>query len=150
MTDEDMEQFERMLGQRPGKPELVVLSSEQLLKRFVWDVSPCQIAKQVVEHLGLTKASEEVEDMEHREAHVRLNGAGPIEPVVKAFSGFTAQVIQGAMIVEHGADSETEAEMQEHLLQVQAVVYQSAISIIAELLDIGLLKMPNIARESQP
>lgn len=115
-----------------------LISPEMLAKRLLWDVTPCSLAEQVRDYLGYSPASEDVEEMEHRESHQRLVQASAAAPFVEAMSKHAAKAIVGAMIVSSG-DTPPDAVRQETTDKLEPVIFQACFSILAELIDVQIL-----------
>lgn len=132
-------------GEEVGPPEggtVEHISPEMLAKRILWDVSPCHLAEAVRDLLGYAPASEDVEDMEHRESHERLSEAALLFPLVADMSHHAAMAIVGSMIV--GSGDEISDELREETIEkLEPVIVQSSFSLIAELLDTGILHLPH-------
>jgi hypothetical protein len=130
------------LGGEEGLPVGTVISPDMLAKRLLWDVTPCDLAERVRDYLGYSPASEDVEEMEHKESHQRLAQVIVIAPYVDAMAGHTARAIAGAMIVESG-DTPPDAVRDETIEKLEPVIFHAAVGILAELIDVGLVHLPH-------
>lgn len=138
MSENDEWNFEELMDKAEAQGQSVtIISPDMMKKRIVWDVVPCDMAPQVASRLGLQPASEEVEDMEHRQSHQRLVDASMLAPVAGMMSQQAAEAVRGAMLVEHGDEAG-----EEEILQVEKLtplIFTTAYAIIAEMIDTGLL-----------
>jgi hypothetical protein len=146
--DVDWEAFEHQIADaEEGKPRVSVhtVTPEMLAKRLVWGVAPCTHAAEVAQFLGLHPASEEVEDMEHQEAHQRLLEVEPMLPILQQLAYHASRAVVGSMIVS-GGDQEnvSEVDRDEAATRLMPVVYQTCWAILGEMMDIGMLHTPHI------
>lgn len=136
----DWSQFDG-LGEGPHDPApdgVLLINDMQLRKRLVWDIAPCWTATETAERLHLPSASPDVEDMEHRQAHERLEALISLLPVVQALTANTAEVVVGAMVTAQGLPMEHE-EITEHAEGLAGILYMGVMGIIAEMVDLGFL-----------
>ncbi len=123
------------------------LSVEMVQRRVLWDTVPCQQAVEVAKYLELPATSDDVETMEHTQSHVRLLDVAVLRPLVLALADASARSITGAMVVAGGdkdhlpLTGEVYTDMYEKL---QPVIYMSSLSMLAELVDIGVVHMPHM------
>lgn len=117
------------------------LTPETLAKRLVWDVTPCNLAVKAAEVMGLSPASEDVEEMEHSESHDRLLAPASIGMIIDAMSQHAAHAVLAAQVAAHNLEMSDE-DMLENTQKLQPLVFQTTYSIIAELLDIGAVHLP--------
>jgi hypothetical protein len=153
MTDEnipdvDWDKMEDSVsdGTLPPGYEHTVLSPEMLAKRLVRDVVPCDMAVAVADLLGLHRASEDVEDMEHVQSHMRLNDAGLIVPFLSLLAPHAAAAGAAALVVGAGATDDISPEdLRTSVERLTPMIYATSLSVIAELIDIGVLHTPHYA-----
>lgn len=147
MTDNEEFDFHQFDGLPDDVPDGVlanVLTPQMIAKRLVWDASPCALAEEVAKEMGLPPASEDVEEMEHREAHARLNAVGPILPYVQALTPTLAQAVVLAVIKSNSnGDLVTDSDKAEAIEKMIPSLYAGIWSMLAELLDFDLIHLPH-------
>jgi hypothetical protein len=113
------------------------ITSQQMMKRLIWDVAPCPVASEVAKKVGLSPASPDVEEMEHTEAHFRLAIVErALGPMLTMMSGMSVRAALEATEVAHGEEARTDPESASYL---HALVYQAILGILAELQDVGAI-----------
>lgn len=140
-------------GSVEGGPETeghapLVLNTEMIIRRALWDTIPCGDAVAVANYLELPATSDDVEKMEHEKAHVRLDDISNIAPLIYALSDAAARAIVGAMVVAGGDQESIPLNgdvYNEAYEKFQPVAYTTALSVVAELIDIGLVHTPHLA-----
>lgn len=136
----------RMENETSGdEPQFQVLSPEMLARRLLWDVVPCPLAVKVGAFMGLPPASEEIEDMEHQQSHQRLQQAYPTVPFIMEFAKHATKAVVGANILGMSDDEPevTEEEKDEITVKLYPMIYQTALAMVAELIDVGILHLPH-------
>lgn len=121
-----------------GPNTRVAITPQQMMKRLVWDIVPCSVATQTAIKVGLSPASEDVEEMEHRSSHDRLRPIEPIGPMIQMMSGMAVRAALESTEVVHGEVASTDPESAMYL---HGLVYQATVGILAELHDAGILEL---------
>lgn len=137
---EEQPDFDALFDDAEAKGlSMTIVSPDMMRKRITWDIAPCDSAEQVAIKIGLQPASSEVEEMEHFQSHGRLQAVAMLAPVIQMTSVFSAEVVRGAMMVEHG-----DAIGDEQILEAEKLaplIFATALAIIAELNDVGLIHL---------
>lgn len=111
----------------------------KLLRELTWDIVPCGQVRDFMPSLGLTPASDDVNEMEHQESHVRLDRLLPIAEVIDDQCHGAAHVITAVML-RQDLECELDPEIEKHMLnQNESVLYSGTIAIISNLIDSGVL-----------
>jgi hypothetical protein len=134
--DIDSPQFEQM-----------ILSEDMITKRVLWDVAPHSLVEDVSDFLGLPKTSNEGFEMEHAEAHARQQGVGILIPVLEMLSKVSARSIFATMLVSTEQTDEVTLdgeEFEDNVDKLEAVMFASALSMVGQLVDWGLVHTPHI------
>lgn len=145
VTDEEHDDLESKFdfeGMDPEKNQIsqIVITDDMLRRRLTWDIVPCTIAVDVIKRMGLPDASEEVEETEHRESHLRMAALEPVIPVIQVMAVHAAESAGFATLVANGGeDAYTEAEIE----RIALLIFQSSLAIISEMNDVGFLHMPH-------
>ena len=129
-------------------PSVIALTPDMLTKRVLWDMLPCHSTErerlhQVRDMLELQPSSDEVEEQEHQDSHLRATAIQPILPYVAAFAQHTAIVTRAAMMVGNDETGPINPEEVVEAEKLAAILMASAVSIVAELVDIGVLHLPH-------
>lgn len=149
----DWGQMEHMAnsGAEEDAPDVTVsrtvLTDVMINKRLVWDVSPHYEVERISAYLGLPPASDEGLNMEHREAHKRTEGVLVLGPHINLLAESAARAVYSNMIVmgEHEESTPLDSEdFKEQTDALEVVIFNSALAIISELVDWGLLHTPYI------
>jgi hypothetical protein len=146
--DVDWDAFEHQIaGTAEGQPRIQtnVVTPEMLAKRLVWGVTPCSHAAEVAQYLGLHPASDEVEKMEHEEAHQRLLEVDALLPILQQLAYHASRAVVGSMIVVgDDVDNVSEEDRDEAATRLMPVIYQTSWAILGEMIDMGMLHTPHI------
>ncbi len=127
----------------PPSANVHVYTADILAKHMLWNVVPCDMAEDVTRALGLNWASDDVEDMEHRESHGRLNGAASVVQVAGVLASHGTRAALMATIVANGVPEDIrERLLEESVEKLTPLVAQTTFGIIAELVDMDLLHAP--------
>lgn len=143
--DVDWGAFEGQLNDIPASDEAIppnMISVDMLAKRLLWDVAPCTIATEVAALLGQQPASEDVEEMEHEQSHQRLAAAALATPFIGEMARHAAAAAVGTVVLSTGVDIPPE-ELASAIDKLIPMIYQTSWSILAELVDIGVVHMPH-------
>lgn len=125
-------------------PELLDLRP-LLLKRFTWDIFPhdFELIAEVHSQLGLFPDNEDGMTVEHTASDARVNRVRPLGDALSTLSGLAAEVVGHYMVrVMEDEDDDTEVPegfYESFASQNTAVIYEGAYSIIAHLMDKGVL-----------
>ena len=119
-----------------------ILTEDMLIKRLLWNMSPCNLAQDVGAKIGLKPASEDVEEKEHQESHQRLAMVIPLNGLVEAMSTYAAKIVMGNIVVGQDQDI-PEEEFAEMVDRIEPAIHMASLGIIAELVDVGLLHLPH-------
>jgi hypothetical protein len=123
-------------------PNVQIISPQMLAKRVLWDVVPCSMATDVSKLLGLPPASEDVEEMEHQESHRRLVAASMVAPFVQAMAQDAAQSVVAALSLSEFNEIDDQERL-EAAARLFPMLFQTAYAIIGNLMDVGLLHLPD-------
>lgn len=141
-------------GVDPEKPhvEVHVLSSDMLARRLIWDIVPCSEAVRAAKILNLPATSEDVDEMEHLEAHGRLNGVLLVAPIIEQMATHAAGALVAATVAAQQEASGVEFDLseedrQETVDKMEVLVFQTSVAILAELVDLGLVHLPHLFPE---
>jgi len=108
-----------------------------MLRRFAWDILPCDEVPDVLTALGLTHGTDEGMEMDHQDSHDRMGAVYPLEPYLQRFSEVMGVVTATAMTESAGVDlGEDSVKFAE---QNAEVVLCAARAIIAQFVESGLL-----------
>ena len=143
MTDNNWDDWESIEAAFPGVDPSRVITPDMLRKRVMWDIVPDEIADQVVREMGMQSASSDVEDMEKREAHARLDALAPILPVLGALATHASESLVAAMIVGYGADGIPADTKEEAMEKLTPLILAASLGMLAELLDVDILHLPH-------
>ena len=110
--------------------------TQNLRRKLVHDLTPCDRVDHFMEVLGMVPASPEVEDMEHRGSHIRLNRIGAIDAVMGQVSALAGDIAARCMLEHQGIDSTV--EMVDPYMRVAMATTQS---VVANLLEMGLIHL---------
>jgi hypothetical protein len=115
-----------------------MLSIPSLKRRMAWDILPCDTVNDFFPKVGLNASAPDGAEIEHEDAHRRLELLAPILGSVHLTTQIASAVIGAAILETHGQGLNDEqkqgvllATMQRTLTGVQAV--------LCELLDLGIL-----------
>lgn len=114
------------------------------LRKYTWDVTPCNVAPAVMITFGLIPGSEEGMEVEHKASHARLDLQDPIQDEIATAAAFAARALAAyALRLDHN---------QYPIELISAVTTQFAesihigtTSIIANLLSDGYLQLGPMA-----
>lgn len=114
------------------------INLEPLIRRqLVWDLLPCAQAADSMSGLGLTPASKDVDDMEHRTSHRRLNTLIPIIGAVRLYSDIAGDVLGRSILNAQGYDVDNDEDPK--LQHYKHVVMASSEAVIANLIAANVL-----------
>ena len=116
--------------------------------RLVWDIVPHEHVTEMFPELGLVPSSEEGMKLEHAECHRRMNVTTPLFPLIGAYATLITDII-GTMLISVDLDEVQDEEDREALAAAREafcnqnfiLIRAAATSIIANFLDVGLLKL---------
>lgn len=103
-------------------------------KKLIHDVTPCGTADRFMRAMGLVPGSPEVEEMEHRASHRRLNQTAPISNVITTVASLAGEVIGRCILENQGLEPDPET-----VASYQKVARTASQAVIANLLDMNLL-----------
>jgi hypothetical protein len=103
-------------------------------KKLVRDAMPCDQVDRFLRVMGLFPGSPEVEEMEHRASHHRLNQVAPINPMLLQVASLSGEVIGRGILENQGI-----APDEELIASYQKVARAAAQTVIANLIDMNLL-----------
>lgn len=103
-------------------------------KRLIHDVTPCGTADRFMRALDLIPGSPEVEEMEHRASHHRLNQTAPISMAIATIASLAGEVIGRCILENQGLEPDPEM-----VTSYQKVAITASQAVIANLLDMNLL-----------
>lgn len=118
------------------------LSPTAQIRKIIYDTG-CKNPEQVAVLMGLTNLSTDVAEMELNASELRVNRVLPIFPVVESHAMVSAQV--SAMSYFHSAMEDGEEMPEKELINALTqmfnfVSFSSAVSCLAALFDLGLIK----------
>ena len=146
MTDSSEElSWEDIEKMYPGIDPANVLMPSQLRKRITWDVVPCAFASTVMSMVGINQGSDDVEEMEHRESHKRLDAVQELYPAIGMMSSFAAEAVVGAILVSSGAEDLPAEDRAEAISKLAPQIAVSTVGILAELVAAGAVHLPHFA-----
>ena len=124
-----------------------------LLKRFVWDIFPHDFdaIREVQQQLGLVPDGAEGAKVEHELSDKRLNRVGPLDSTLRTLSDVAAEVVGRSVLAPVAANS-GELEVPDGFYesfrrQNGEIIRDSALAIIAHLLDTGVLEYGQKVRD---
>lgn len=138
--DDDLSGLEEAMGDGATH---TVMSMDMLKKRLVWDIVPCEDARKVAALLEMNPASDDVEEMEHQEAHARLDTIGPLGQLIQNMSFYSAEALHGAMLVEHGDEIQTKGVVLSPEM-LSTMVFSTSVAILSELVDMNIVHLPHM------
>lgn len=144
MSDENGFDWDRFEQEHPDIDPSQVITPDMLKRRIAWDVVPCEIAAEVINHMGLMPGSTEVAEAEHEQSHLRLEGVKPLLPYLDNMARYSAEAVVSAMIVSADEDLDDPSEREAAVARLAPVVYMSAWGIVAELIDTGVIHLAHI------
>jgi hypothetical protein len=129
----------------PASMRKRVISQDMVRKRVTWDVAPHDEVQAVSDYLGLPAASPEGLEAEHEDAHVRQASVALLMETVEILTAEVARAVVGTMLVMNEGAKEFEVDGEfftDTVEELEQVIFHSSLSIIAELIDFGLLHTP--------
>lgn len=123
-----------------GIPMEHVLMPQQVKRRILRDLVPCDMTGDVMRAMQISPASEEIEDIEHQDGHDRAIAAAGTFPYIHSFSHDCASVLTATVAVANGL---TPADLGESEERLQTFIEASARAIVSELVDLGILHTPH-------
>lgn len=118
-------------------PEYVADPDKIIKRQMVWDLLPCAEASSFIPKMGLLPASDSGDLVEHAFSHARMNLLAPIIIAVNELSDLAGEVAGRAILDVQGHEIEDESDP--HLEQYKMVVAGCTQTVIAHLLDSGVL-----------
>lgn len=110
-----------------------------LVKRMAWDTLPCTEVREMLPLLGLTPASEDVEQAEHEASHARLDVLMPIQHAVLYLAGIEGEVMARAMLYTHG--EATSGEVADAAVESATnLIAAGCLAVMSSLFDMGLIE----------
>lgn len=134
------------LAEAGFKPEDVV-TPNQMRRRILWDIVPCDSAGDVMRVLGVSPGSDEVEDLEHKESHARVANIGMVLGYITEMSSHAADTLVASFTAAGMPVSEEEAELSRQ--RMAPMIDASARAIVAELVDLGILHTPHFVYSTE-
>jgi hypothetical protein len=121
------------------EPDLFLMSTQMLARKLLWDIVPCHQAASMLPLMNLMPDSPDVEEMEHRASHDRLDRLLPIEPIIQMLVPLASGVTSSAMLVNSGkdVDAETVSVIREYH---HRVIQAGTTAILANLMDMGIIQ----------
>lgn len=123
-----------------------VMTPNQMRRRILWDIVPCNEAGDTMRALGITPSSDEVEEMEHRSSHDRLdaiNSVLPIDDLLEMLTAHGAEAIVASLSNDH-EHAVDKAERDEATERLKPILHATSRAIVAELLDLGYIHFPHM------
>lgn len=133
-----------------GTPQ--VITTQMLRKQTLWDVAPHNAVERISEYLGLPSVSREGLMSEHQEAHDRSAAISVILQPISMIAEEVARAIVGTMMVTNGVSEISPVDGEEFtdtVEKLEGMLTNSSASIIATLLDWGLLHTPMFVTQEE-
>jgi hypothetical protein len=92
-------------------------------RRLIRDLTPCGEVDETFDVFGLSRSSDEMDVLEHRDSHLRLEMVEKYEARVEAMSEICADVLMREMFIP-----EEICEMDEEYLRTMKAVYSAMIA----------------------
>jgi hypothetical protein len=137
MPDGSMPEIEMVVNDDADAGMTPEAAQTFLLRRFVWDITPCPDVNDLLTALGLTHGSEEGQAIDHRDSHARLGQVYPLELILQVYSGIMSRVVTTAM--SEAAGITEDVDMEAFAVQECNVILSATRAIIAQLMDVKLL-----------
>lgn len=132
-----MNPFRRRTREDDDGPTIVSISVSQLKRQFVYDMGLADHVD-IVEGAGLTRVSDEVDEMEQRASHTRMSEITPISDIISKYAQLSADCMLAVSFAEK--DEEFDAEQYQATWEIFRTVSQAAIqSFLASFMDLGLI-----------
>lgn len=118
-------------------PTLVTISITQLKRQFLYDMGLSDHGA-IVEGAGLTRVSDEVDEMEKRASLYRTSEVEPIADIISKYAQLTADCMLAVSFAEK--DEDFDPDEYQATWDVFRTISQAAISsFLASFLDLGLI-----------
>lgn len=117
-------------------PEGMFDATEYYRRRLFHDIIPCDMLEEFMESWEMIPGSLEVEQMEHRASHNRLNLAAPILPYIHVLGSLAGRIAGQAILDIQEYDYEEE-DLEIHERTAMVVSH----AVIVNLIDMGLLHL---------
>lgn len=112
-----------------------------ILRKLAWDVLPCQEVQSALPVLGLTPASPEGAEIEHRASHDRVEALAPLEQHIMVYSALCAKV-SAAHALKLTLDDTTDPQILNLVLAQFAESHHIGASVVlAQLLEQGVISI---------
>lgn len=111
-----------------------------MLRKYTWDLLPCNSVQRFMPILGLVPASEEGAEIEHKESHKRIALQEPLQDKLQVYSAMTATVLAAlALALDRGPEPPNIVQMVTS--QFTQTIHVGSSAIIANLIDQGYLQL---------
>lgn len=132
-----MNPFRRRTREEDDGPTLVSISITQLKRQFVYDMGLADHVD-IVEGAGLTRVSDEVDEMEQRASDARLSEITAISDIISRYAQISADCMLAVSFAEK--DEDFDAEQYQATWEIFRTVSAAAIqSFLASFIDLGLI-----------
>lgn len=111
-------------------------SEATLRQRLAYDIVPDEMLSQYPVRFGLSPASPDVQEMEHRASGVRRAAAEPLMLLLTDLSRMSSELIEEAILVRH---EETDEESDPAITPEEVLTASRAI--LATLLELGVVHL---------
>lgn len=111
----------------------------QILRKIAWDALPCGEVEPLLPSLGLTPASPEGAEFEHRDSHARVERLLPLENHLAVYSALTARVTAAHALKLNVGEAPDPEIMGLVLAQFAESHHIGASIVIAQLLENGVI-----------
>jgi hypothetical protein len=108
--------------------------TQNVRMKLIHDLTPCGEAERFMRAFGMIPGSPEVEEMEHRASHVRLNATAPVNQVLQVVAGLAGEVVGRCILENQGVDPDPEL-----VASYQKVAMASSQAVVAHMLEMDLL-----------
>lgn len=110
------------------------------LRRYAWDILPCDIVNSFLPALTLHPSSEEGVEVEHKASHERRKLAWDLSALIECHAAFAARVLSAFALRLDKNTAPDQAILQQVTLQYGENVQYGAYAVIANLLAEGYLQ----------
>lgn len=118
-------------------PEDFIDATEYYKRRLFHDIIPCDQLEEFMESWDIMPGSLEVEKMEHRASHNRLELATPIIPYIRVLGSLAGRIAGRAVLEIQDIDYDEEVDLE----VAERVAMVTSHAVIVNLIDMGLLHL---------